>query len=107
MVNLQETVKILSLPDQAAIKSVDWSTDGQLLAVTTTQGSLAVFVTKLQLLRAVCPPRIAILSSLAEVSIYNYSPTEKVRRGFHAMSQIFLQIPSILPAQVEANRAAA
>jgi WD repeat-containing protein 19 len=43
MVNLQETVKILSLPDQAAIKNVDWSSDGQLLAVTTAQGQYLVF----------------------------------------------------------------
>uniref|UniRef100_A0A182K004 Uncharacterized protein n=1 Tax=Anopheles christyi TaxID=43041 RepID=A0A182K004_9DIPT len=74
MTNLQETVKILSLPDQAALKHVEWSTDGQLLGVTTSQGAICVFVTKLHSLYAVAPPRIALLSSLAEVAIYHYSP---------------------------------
>ncbi|XP_058129497.1 WD repeat-containing protein 19 [Anopheles ziemanni] len=74
MTNLQETVKILSLPDQAALKHVEWSADGQLLGVTTSQGAICVFVTKLHSLYAVTPPRIAILSSLAEIAIYHYTP---------------------------------
>ncbi|KAL7025046.1 hypothetical protein ACKWTF_013313 [Chironomus riparius] len=74
MSNLQETVKILTLPDQAGLKNVDWSSDGQLLAVSSSQGVISVFVTKLQSIYAVAPPRIALLSSLAEVSIYHYSP---------------------------------
>jgi WD repeat-containing protein 19 len=74
MSNLQETVKILTLPDQAGLKNVEWSSDGQLLAVSSSQGVISVFVTKLQSIYAVAPPRIALLSSLAEVSIYHYSP---------------------------------
>ncbi len=62
MSNLQETIKILTLPDQAGLKTIDWSSDGQLLAVTTTNGAICVFVTKLHSLFAVAPPRIAILS---------------------------------------------
>uniref|UniRef100_A0A182PEV0 Uncharacterized protein n=1 Tax=Anopheles epiroticus TaxID=199890 RepID=A0A182PEV0_9DIPT len=73
MTNLQETVKILSLPDQAALKHVEWSADGQLLGVTTSQGAICVFVTKLHALYAVAPPRIALLSSLAEIAIYHYT----------------------------------
>lgn len=49
---------------------MDWSTDGQLLAVTSAQGSITVFVTQLHSLFAVSPPRLALLSSLAEVSLY-------------------------------------
>lgn len=75
--NLQETVKILNIPDHSGVKNIDWSTDGQLLAVVTTQGSISVFVTKLHTLYAASPPRIALLSSLAEVSIYHYT-SEKV-----------------------------
>lgn len=78
MSNLQETIKILTLPDQAGLKNVDWSSDGQLLAVTSNQGAISVFVTKLQSIYAVSPPRIALLSSLAEVSIYHYTP-EKIK----------------------------
>lgn len=73
MNNLQETVSILSVPDQSGVKAMDWSVDGQLIATSTTQGSVYVFVTKMSVLSAVSFPRIAILSSLAEVSIYNYT----------------------------------
>lgn len=76
--NLQETVNILNLTDQSGVRNISWSNDGQLLGVSTSQGSLTVFVTKLPLLSAVSPPRIAILSSLAEVSLYQYSP-DKIR----------------------------
>lgn len=78
MSNLQETIKILSLPDQAGLKNIDWSVDGQLLAVTSNQGAISVFVTKLQSIYAISPPRIALLSSLAEVSIHHYTP-EKIK----------------------------
>jgi WD repeat-containing protein 19 len=73
MANLQETIKILTLSDQASLKQIGWSSDGQLLAATSSQGSITVFVTKLQSIYAVTAPRIAILSSLAEVSIHHYS----------------------------------
>lgn len=53
---------------------VDWSEEGQLLAASTTSGSIYIYVTKLQMLFSVFAPRIAILSSLAEISIYIYSP---------------------------------
>lgn len=76
--NLQETVNILNLTDQSGVRNISWSNDGQLLGVSTSQGSLTVFVTKLPLLSAISPPRIALLSSLAEVSLYQYSP-DKVR----------------------------
>lgn len=71
--NLQETVSILSLPDRSGVKSIDWSADGQLLAVSTNQGAVTVFVTKLHTLFAVSPPRIALLTSLAEVSLFSYT----------------------------------
>lgn len=76
--NLQETVSILTVPDQSGVKAMDWSVDGQLIAASTTQGSIYVFVTKMSVLSTVSFPRIAILSSLAEVSIYNYT-LDKIR----------------------------
>lgn len=74
MSNLQETIRILTVADQAGLKNIGWSTDGQLLAVTCNQGSISIFVTKLHSLYAVSAPRIALLSSLAEVAIYHYIP---------------------------------
>ncbi|XP_058458948.1 WD repeat-containing protein 19 isoform X2 [Malaya genurostris] len=78
MANLQETVKILTLHDQAAMKNIEWSPDGQLLGVSTSQGAICVFVTKLHSLYAISPPRIALLSSLAEVTIHYCAP-EKLK----------------------------
>lgn len=72
--NLQETISILGLPDQAGVKHIDWSSDGQLLAASTNQGAITVFVTKLHALFAVSAPRVALLSSLAEVSLHHYTP---------------------------------
>ncbi|XP_055683364.1 WD repeat-containing protein 19 isoform X1 [Lutzomyia longipalpis] len=74
MGNLQETAKILTLPDHTAARGIDWSADGQLMAVATAQGGLCVFVTQLHHLSAVCAPRVALLSSLAEVTIFSCSP---------------------------------
>lgn len=74
MNNLQETVRIVTVADQAALKDAAWSTDGQLFCVSTTQGGICVYITKLNLLYAASPPRIAILSSLAEVTIHTYEP---------------------------------
>lgn len=73
MANLQETLSILSVPDQNGVKHIDWSADGQLMATSTNQGAITVFVANLHALFAVCPPRVAILSSLAEVSLHHYS----------------------------------
>lgn len=83
--NLQETVSILTVPDQSGVRAMDWSVDGQLIAASTTQGSIYVFVTKMSVLSTVSFPRIAILSSLAEVSIYNYT-LDKIRTPLGVMA---------------------
>lgn len=54
----------------AAVRQVAWSTDGQLLAISTQQGGLFVYVCQLVALCAVAAPRLAVLSSLAEVTLY-------------------------------------
>lgn len=78
--NLKETVSIVTLPGGGVgssssgvaqgVRSVAWSTDGQLMAVSTQQGGLFVFVTQLPTLFAVAGARVAVLTSLAEVTLY-------------------------------------
>lgn len=93
--NLQETSAILSCADQAALQTAQWTVDGQLLGVTTTQGAICVFVTRLAALYAVSPPRIALLTSLAEVAVYHYS-TDKGRASVNP-SLVTLEIePTVL-----------
>nr|CAH7760831.1 unnamed protein product [Callosobruchus chinensis] len=73
LANLKETSTVLNLSHEAGVDQIRWSNDGQLLAVCTKGGSLNVYVSYMPLLTSVCPPRIAILSSLTEVSLYNYT----------------------------------
>lgn len=91
--NLQETLSILTIPDQSGVKDVDWSSDGQLIAASSAQGSIYIFVTKLYSLNAVSFPRIVLLSSLAEVTIYNYAG-DKIRTPLNVL-QLEIE-PSII-----------
>lgn len=79
MGNLQETSSVLTLSHEAGLERISWSVDGQLFAICTRGGSLNVYVSHVPLLTSVCTPRIAILSSLTEISLFNYT-TEKVCR---------------------------
>ncbi|KAL1509542.1 hypothetical protein ABEB36_004257 [Hypothenemus hampei] len=71
--NLQETSNVINLPQESGLERISWSSDGQLLAVTTRNGSANIYVSQMHLLYAVCPPKIAILSSLTEIGLYTYT----------------------------------
>ncbi|XP_057660350.1 WD repeat-containing protein 19 [Diorhabda carinulata] len=73
LANLQETSSVLLLAQESGIDRIDWSNDGQLLGVCTKGGSLNVYVSYMPMLTSVCAPIIAVLSSLTEISLYNYS----------------------------------
>lgn len=60
------------------LNKLDWSEDGQLLAVSTSTGAIHVFLTKLPLLASVFSHRIAYMTSLKEISIYDHLPKLKV-----------------------------
>ncbi|KAK9870346.1 hypothetical protein WA026_006430 [Henosepilachna vigintioctopunctata] len=74
--NLTETSSVLNLTQESGLERISWSEDGQLLAVCTRAGSLNVYVSYMQLLTSVCIPRIAVLSSLTEVSLYTYDSSK-------------------------------
>ncbi|XP_028136974.1 WD repeat-containing protein 19 [Diabrotica virgifera virgifera] len=73
LANLQETSSVLTLAQESGIDRIEWSCDGQLFGVCTKGGSLNVYVSHMPTLTSVCPPIIAVLSSLTEISLYNYS----------------------------------
>lgn len=75
--NLQETLSVITLPQESGIDRMSWSSDGQLLAVSTKGGSVNVYITYMPLLTSICLPRMAILTNLTEISVFNYS-TDKV-----------------------------
>ena len=49
-----------------------------MLAVSTLNGAIHVFLTKLPLLASVCTHRIAYMTSLKEISIYDHLSKTKV-----------------------------
>lgn len=70
---------MLTLSQEAGLERISWSIDGQLFSVCTRGGSLNVYVSHVPLLTSVCAPRVAILSSLTEISLFNYT-AEKVKQ---------------------------
>ena len=67
--DFREMYAIITLEDERALDKIDWSDDGQLLAVTTPKGALHVYLAKLPMLSSFCQTRIAHLTSLLEVTI--------------------------------------
>lgn len=73
MSNLQDTVAVHTLESEGNVEHVAWSEDGQLLAVSTVSGNLTVFLSCLPMLASVCGTKIAVLSSLSEVTLHSYN----------------------------------
>ena len=67
--DLKDTSNVISLDDERGLDHMDWSEDGQLLAVSTSKGNLHVYLSKLPLLGSACQTRVAYLTSLLEVTI--------------------------------------
>ncbi|XP_052278623.1 WD repeat-containing protein 19-like isoform X1 [Dreissena polymorpha] len=67
--DLKEMFAIINLDDERSLDRMEWTEDGQLLAVTSTKGNLYVYLTSLPMLAATQQTRIAHLTSLLEVTI--------------------------------------
>lgn len=71
-------------PCLSGLDQICWTDDGQLLAVSSQQGRLHVYLTKLPILGHSCGTRLAYLTSLLEVTVANQ--VEKVRnRRMHTV----------------------
>jgi hypothetical protein len=60
------------------LSQLGWSEDGQLLAISSVTGVINVYLTKLPLLASVCSHRIAFMTSLKEISVYDHLSKTKV-----------------------------
>ena len=69
LAEFKEMYAIITLEDERSLDKIEWSDDGQLLAVTTPRGSLHVYLAKLPMLASINQTRIAHLTSLLEVTI--------------------------------------
>ena len=55
-----------------------WSEDGQLLAVSSPNGTVGVYLMKLPLVASVSSHRIAYMTSLKEITIYDHLSKQRV-----------------------------
>ncbi|UYV64330.1 WDR19 [Cordylochernes scorpioides] len=66
---LQEVAAIVTVDEERQLEWLDWTDDGQLLAVAGAEGGLHVFLAKLPALASSWLASLAYLSSLREVSV--------------------------------------
>ncbi|KAL7856198.1 hypothetical protein AOLI_G00198020 [Acnodon oligacanthus] len=72
LTDLKEMDAIVTLEEETkGLDQICWTDDGQLLAISSQQGSLHVYLTKLPILGDSCGTRIAYLTSLLEVTVAN------------------------------------
>ncbi|XP_072526408.1 WD repeat-containing protein 19 [Salminus brasiliensis] len=72
LTDLKEMDAIVTLEEETkGLDQICWTDDGQLLAISSQQGSLHVYLTKLPILGGSCGTRIAYLTSLLEVTVAN------------------------------------
>ncbi|MCI4395062.1 hypothetical protein PGIGA_G00175990 [Pangasianodon gigas] len=72
LTDLKEMDAIVTLDEETkGLDQICWTDDGQLLAVSSQQGRLHVYLTKLPILGHSCGTRIAYLTSLLEVTVAN------------------------------------
>ncbi|KAL2734556.1 WD repeat-containing protein 19-like [Vespula maculifrons] len=70
--NLEETEKMISVIGETGINKVEWSTDGTMIAVITYVGNVLIYLVEIPKLTSVCGNRIALLTSLIEVTVHLY-----------------------------------
>ncbi|CAL1601444.1 unnamed protein product [Knipowitschia caucasica] len=76
--DLKDISHLLQLEDETkGLDQLSWTDDGQLLAVSTQKGTLYVYLTKLPILGGSFGSRIAFLTSLLEVTVFNQVEGER------------------------------
>ncbi|XP_046667542.1 WD repeat-containing protein 19 [Homalodisca vitripennis] len=92
MASLQDTPSVVSLDQE--VERMDYSADGQLLAVATRGGSISVFLSKLPMLAAAYNSRVALLSSLTQITVYQL-PFDKGKTMTSVVVEVEVE-PSVL-----------
>lgn len=68
--NLEEVEKVINVAGETGINKAEWSADGSMIAAITLSGHVLVYLVEVPQLRSVYGNKIAILSSLSEVYVY-------------------------------------
>ena len=62
---------MLTIDDEQSVEWLEWSDDGQLLAMVSPTGTIHVYLSKLTILGDSFGTRLAFLSSLLEITVFN------------------------------------
>jgi len=79
MSKLEEIGAIITPEHEKGLKDIQWTSDGQLLAISTAKGRLHCYLTKLPMLADTYGTRVAYLTSLLEVTVFNSVEGESAR----------------------------
>jgi len=71
--NLEETETLITVTNENGLSSIEWSTDGTMLAVVTYVGNILIYLIEIPKLTSVCSNRIVLLTSLMEVTVHLYT----------------------------------
>ncbi|XP_054159699.1 WD repeat-containing protein 19-like [Oppia nitens] len=69
--DLNDVQSVMTIDDEPAIEWMEWSDDGQLLAMVSPSGTIHVYLSKLTILGDSFGTRLAFLSSLLEVTVFS------------------------------------
>ena len=88
--DLKDVESIINMDESTQnLSQLGWSEDGQLLAISAVNGAINVYLTKLPLLASVCSHRIAFMTSLKEISVYDHLSKTKVNSKIKLISITF------------------
>ena len=62
---------VITVDDEPSIELIEWTNDGQLLAVSSSSGTIHVYLSRLKILGDSYGTSLAFLSSLLEVTVFN------------------------------------
>lgn len=74
---MQETTAVLNVEEGSILDHVSWSEDGRLMAATTSDGSVHIYLEALPMLSSTYKNYVAFLTSLNQVTIH-YCHADKV-----------------------------
>lgn len=74
---LQETIAILNIDEGSVLDRISWSEDGRLLAATTSDGCVHLYLEALPMLSSSYNNCVAFLTSLNQVTVH-YCHSDKV-----------------------------
>ena len=71
--DMEDVKSIITIDDEKAIDSMQWTDDGQLLAMSSPSGSIHIYLTALNIIGSSFGTRLAYVSSLLDITVVSVS----------------------------------